>query len=554
MQDLRQNEKESIMSAHDNDLITFRDDPKEEENTGQVWKILVVDDQQSVHDMMNLVLRHFTFEDRSLHVQHAYSAKQAQDILCQQEDIALAIVDVVMESDRAGLDLVRYIREVINNQLIRIILSTGQPGFMSKAEIFQKYDINGYNEKAELTAEKQYSSVYMGLRSYRDIYALVESRKELEKANQYIQSIVENAYDAIVTVDQDNQIVMFNPAAELLFGYAQDAIIHQPLNRLLPRCCKTDSSAFDCLDKFCAEKSPHEMQAKNRSGRKFLTEVTASKITSGQYLHYTLFFRDITERKANEEKIMQAIKMAEKANLAKSEFLANMSHELRTPMHGILGYASLGVRRVREGNIPKLERFFKNIEISGQRLLRLLNALLDISKLESGKMELQFEKDNLYHIVQKCVAEQQTEIDNAGLKLNWEGVESNTDAEFDRDKLTQVFANLLSNAIKFTPKGKSITFKFETKSVLTPRQSRPIAVVKFSLTDDGTGVPENELNIVFDKFVQSNKLTVGTTGGTGLGLAICKEIIECHHGRIWAESTEGKGATFSFFIPKENMT
>lgn len=541
----------STISAHDDELIVFNDDLEEDIKRKDVWKILIVDDQQSVHDMMNLVLRHFTFEDKALQIQHAYSAKQAEELLQEQNDIALAIVDVVMESDRAGLDLVRYIREVLNNQLIRIILSTGQPGFMSKTEIFQKYDINGYNEKAELTAEKQYSSVYMGLRSYRDIHALVESRKDLEKANQHIQSIVENAYDAIITIDQSYHIIMFNPAAETLFGYSSKTIVNQHLNRLLPNCCTPRSTTSESIEEFCRVKTPYEIQAKNRTGKQFIAEVTASKMSTDQGNFYTLFFRDITQRKANEKKLMEATEMAEKANLAKSEFLANMSHELRTPMHGILGYASLGVRRVNEGNIPKLERFFKNIEISGQRLLRLLNDLLDLSKLESGKMELEICRNDFAAILEKCIAEQQTEVDDAHLKIIWEPFEISTEANFDSDKISQVFANLLSNAIKFSPQGSSIRLKFENSSMIDANQFEPIDGIKFSISDEGGGIPTNELDVVFDKFVQSNKFAVGTTGGTGLGLAICKEIIECHRGRIWAESKEGKGATFSFYLPKE---
>jgi len=541
----------SIIPAYDDELIVFRDDTEEQVRTEQVWKILIVDDQQSVHDMMNLVLRHFTFEGRQLEILHSYSAKQAKGLLAEQNDVALAIVDVVMESDRAGLELVKYIREVLNNQLIRIILSTGQPGFMSKTEIFQKYDINGYNEKAELTAEKQYSSVYMGLRSYRDMYELAESRKDLEKANQHIQSIVENAYDAIVTIDQNFHIVMFNPAAEVLFGYSSENIMNQPLNRFLPNCCTPYSTPSESVEEFCRTKTPYEIKALNRAGKQFIAEVTASKLVTDDEIFYTLFFRDITERKANEKRLLEATEMAEKANLAKSEFLANMSHELRTPMHGILGYASLGVRRVKEADIPKMERFFKNIEISGQRLLRLLNALLDISKLESGKMELDLCQSDLLTVLKRCVAEQQTEIDNADLKLYWQGSDIDTQAYFDIDKISQVFANLLSNAIKFSPQGKSIRFKFENSSVVTANQFEPLDVLKFSLADEGIGIPEKELHVVFDKFVQSNKLAIGTTGGTGLGLAICKEIIDCHQGRIWADSTEGQGATFSFYIPKK---
>jgi len=145
------------------------------------WKVLIVDDDQSVHDVTSLALDGFTYDDIGLEFLHAYSANEAKEIFSENDDIALAIIDVVMEEEHAGLDLVNYIRKDLNNNIIRITLRTGQPGQAPEREVLSRYDINDYKEKTELTSQKLYSSVFTSIRSYRDIKALDANRHGLER-------------------------------------------------------------------------------------------------------------------------------------------------------------------------------------------------------------------------------------------------------------------------------------------------------------------------------------------------------------------------------------
>ena len=168
------------------------------------WKILIIDDEPGIHDVTHLSLKDFEFDGRGLQFLNAYTAEQARLLLEEHNDIAVALVDVVMEAEHAGLDLVKYIRETLNNNLIRLVLRTGQPGQAPERQVIQEYDINDYKEKTELTAQKLYSTIYTSLRSYRDLVALVNNRKGLEHIihasaelftishlNEFIQGVLE---------------------------------------------------------------------------------------------------------------------------------------------------------------------------------------------------------------------------------------------------------------------------------------------------------------------------------------------------------------------------
>jgi len=247
-----------------------------------------------------------------------------------------------------------------------------------------------------------------------------------------------------------------------------------------------------------------------------------------------------------------ALDSAEAANRAKSEFLANMSHELRTPMHAIIAYTKIGLEKIGAGN-PQMDKLAQNlsrIDQSAARLLVLLNDLLDLSKLESGKMHYQMESADLGELV-TAVANEFHAI--AGIRKIELLVEANNRCEFscDKTRIGQVIRNLLSNAIKFTPEGNRV--RVSTCLDRSPPRSgkSPNAVVEavhFSVEDEGVGIPEGELESVFDKFVQSSKTKTGS-GGTGLGLSISREIVTAHGGRIWARNNPGAGATFHFVIP-----
>lgn len=145
------------------------------------YKVLIIDDETEVHRVTDLTLKRFRFDDKKIQFLHAYSAKEAKEVFGQNPDIALALVDVVMETDHAGLDLVHWVRKDLNNPLCRLVLRTGQPGQAPEHEVIEKYDINDYKEKTELTSQKLKTLMYAGLRSYRDIFTIEEHRKGLRQ-------------------------------------------------------------------------------------------------------------------------------------------------------------------------------------------------------------------------------------------------------------------------------------------------------------------------------------------------------------------------------------
>lgn len=233
----------------------------------------------------------------------------------------------------------------------------------------------------------------------------------------------------------------------------------------------------------------------------------------------------------------EAQEKADRANNAKSDFLANMSHELRTPLHGILSFTRFGSKKCTTPDHKKLSFYFKQIEQCGLILLQLVNDLLDLSKLESGNMNFTFEKADITTLMTSVIDEFNSLLSEKNLEIQFNPIPSAI-IFMDEVKIQQVIRNLLSNAAKFTPDGATIevTMSLQDDSV------------KVEIKDQGVGIPEGELNLVFDKFIQSSKTKSGA-GGTGLGLAICREIIKNHNGQIWAENNSNSGATFIFTLP-----
>jgi signal transduction histidine kinase len=245
------------------------------------------------------------------------------------------------------------------------------------------------------------------------------------------------------------------------------------------------------------------------------------------------------ERTKNFERANAALK-------AKSEFLSNMSHELRTPMHAILSYAKLGIEATKEKKVPELETYYSNIGKAGARLLSLINNLLDLAKLESGKMPFSKAAGDFAGVLEQALLEMAPLLNEKSLTVSTKISTANTKLIFDKQRMIQVMINLLANSAKFSPKGASIDV-----SVLDGKLPNGEAALCCSIADNGTGIPESELEMVFDKFMQSSKTKTGA-GGTGLGLAICREIVEAHGGRIWAENRQPKGARFNFTIAKNS--
>lgn len=258
---------------------------------------------------------------------------------------------------------------------------------------------------------------------------------------------------------------------------------------------------------------------------------------------------------ARTHELVAARDAAESANRAKSDFLANISHELRTPMHAILSFAKLGLDKVGESNpaAGKLPIYLQRIAQSGERLLRLVNDLLDLSKLEAGKMEYLMSSCDLAAIATDVAAELSEMAAAKQVYVRVESLSASRRAWCDAVRMTQVVRNLLSNAIKFTP--PTSTIRIELRDSLLPwgragddAESRP--ALSIAVADQGPGIPASELDAIFDKFTQGTNAKTGA-GGTGLGLSICREIVVDHGGRIWAANNRDVGATLHVLLPAE---
>lgn len=280
-----------------------------------------------------------------------------------------------------------------------------------------------------------------------------------------------------------------------------------------------------------------------QGGKDELGQLSASINRMAETLQETTLSRSqlTIEVEQRTEALRQARDEAERANQSKSEFLANMSHELRTPMHAIISFSSLGLQKADRVPRDRLSGYFNRIKQSGERLLGLLNDLLDLSKLEAGAVTLQLADEDLAVVARRALDEFAALARERQLRLRLEADAGRHIGRIDAARLHQVLCNLLANAIKFSPAGGQIQ--------ITLGEAATPGAIALCVEDEGIGIPDDELDAIFDKFVQSSTTNSGA-GGTGLGLAICKEIVELHGGQIRLRNRQPAGICAELLLPR----
>jgi len=271
-------------------------------------------------------------------------------------------------------------------------------------------------------------------------------------------------------------------------------------------------------------------------------------VRSEEGLRITAVIRDISERKRAEdqframrENYTRELELrnrdVERANQLKSEFLASMSHELRTPLHTVIGFAELLAEELEGPLTEKQKRFIGHIHKDSMHLLELINDILDLSKIEAGRLKIHREALDVAAAVEEAISSIRPGAEAKSIAV-MVAVPPFPPVMADRVRLKQILYNLLSNAVKFTPELGTIRVEAELQDEF----------VEIAVTDSGIGIPADQLEAVFDKFYQVGATTKGVREGTGLGLAITKALIEEHGGRIWVNSELGQGSRFTFTI------
>lgn len=420
------------------------------------------------------------------------------------------------------------------NQKNLILLIYGSICVVVSDMIYFYYELSGH-----LLIVTGFLFMYLGM--YRSAIEL--PYEKLSQAEERFRSVAQSANEAIITSDLNGRIVFWNKRAQNMFGYENEDARGRPVALLMPE--RYRDAHKKGLERLLSNGEKHiigkmiELYGLRKDGSEFPFELSLGTWKSGNETFYSGFLRDISERKKGEEVRNENERLAY-VSKAKSEFLANMSHELRTPLNSIIGFSELmKQKKIGELNI-KQEHYLDNILTSSKFLLNLINDILDISKVEAGKIELIIEKLPVPGVINETISLIKEKAIKHNIELKTELDPQLDFIEADQQRFKQVLFNLLSNAVKFSKRGGgSIT--------ITAKKDGDMA--RISVADTGIGIKEEDIGKLFTEFEQIDSGISRRYGGTGLGLAISKKLVVLHGGSITVESKHGEGSTFTFWIP-----
>jgi len=388
--------------------------------------------------------------------------------------------------------------------------------------------------------------------------------EELAATERRFYKLLETAPDGILEVDHDGTILLLNQAAERIFGYSRDELMGHNVDMLVPDAMRKSHvrhrTSYAAHPQTRPMGSGLELYAQKKDGTHLPVEISLSPNWGDDGLHVIALVRDISERKQAEHRIRSIQEIytrelfaanrelearnheVERANQLKSEFLASMSHELRTPLHTIIGFSELLDEEMEGPLNPKQKRFLGHVLKDARHLLDLINEVLDLSKIEAGRLELQLETFEFSGCVADAVAGVERQAMAKGIQFESRNMFSGQ-LRADRLRIREILYNLLSNAVKFTPDGGTIWVESFTED----------GFLQVTVGDTGMGIPPEEHAAVFEKFYQAGGATRGVREGTGLGLPITRKLVELHGGSISLDSLPGQGSRFTFRVPLEGL-
>jgi PAS domain S-box-containing protein len=387
--------------------------------------------------------------------------------------------------------------------------------------------------------------------AFLDISARKAAEAALRASQARLGGMIDTAMDAIVSVNQEQRIVVFNAAAESMFGQSAAAALGQPLDQFIP--ASAHAAHRRAIPAFGAtgvtSRSMHRLQplrALRADGREFPIEATVSQIGSGDEKLYTAIIRDVTERQCADEERAQILQreqaaraIAEDAVQLREVFLSIAAHELKTPLTALLGFAHVLDRRLAQNTSlgERERRAMGGIVEQGDRLRRLIETLLDLTRIQHGSLEMDLRPVDLTALCQRVAAQVRAGLDSHTLHVQI-GPEAYVVAG-DELRLEQVLQNLLQNAVKYSPEGGPILLRLQ----------RMGDTVQLAVSDQGIGIPEDAQHRLFSQFFRASNVDPRRISGLGLGLYLVNEIVMAHGGTTDVASREGFGSTFSVHLP-----
>ena len=383
----------------------------------------------------------------------------------------------------------------------------------------------------------------------RDLTARRQVEDALLRSEARLSGIIESAMDAIITVNEEQRVVVFNAAAEAMFGIPVHDAVGKPLERFIPerfrRAHASHVSAFARTGVTSRSMwTPGTLVGLRADGSEFPIEATISQLETGGQRFFTVILRDVTERVRGDQRLREALESAQTANRTKAEFLAMMSHELRTPLNAIGGYVQLLEMELRGPLTMEQRTDLARIRRSGQHLLSVINDILNFARVEAGQLEYATTDVALSEVLGETESLIEPQMRAKGIDYE-PAIARRTHASnelrvrADADKLGQILLNLLANAAKFTDPGGRVSVE------CVPAGS----TVEVRVHDTGHGIPADKLEAVFEPFVQLDRSLTRSVEGTGLGLAISRHLARQMGGDLSARSTVGAGSTFVLVMP-----
>jgi signal transduction histidine kinase len=570
----------------EDDIVHLIEDPGDKPpDQGPRWKIAVIDDEPAVHDGTRFALSDYRLNGQGLEILSAYSAAEGRELMRRHPDVAVVLLDVIMESDTAGLGLVEFIRENLKNETVRIILRTGQPGQAPERRVIVDYDINDYKAKTELTADKLFTSLTAALRSYQQLQRMVETRRGLEIIIEAASALfdfksMQRLAEGVLT--QIGSLLNVECAGILVLREAQNT--RETFSVLAGSGCYSRFIGSDVLEHDLRQlveeafaRRHHEFSPRRSvlyirtlSGREVVVVLEAARHLSSTDRTLVEIFcsrlsiafdnvilyeqlqrantrleervaartQDLTT--ANRRLAAQWARLRQ-ANAFKSEILGTVAHDLKNPLGVILGRTEILNEMIAGAGAldENLKVQIAYIRDAANRLTEMVDDLVYDAMADALDITVRREPVDISVLVEE-VAEANRPLAARKKQTISVAAPPNHAAMCDADRIREAIDNLVSNAVKYSPIGGAI-------DLLVAQEEGGILV---QVSDQGAGLSPEDISRLFGRFQRlSAKPTAGETS-TGLGLSIVKRIVDLHGGRVAVESAgPGKGATFKMILP-----